>query len=111
MKQHPQQRVTITLAAGKYADALENLVGRKEKTAQQAAQLCLCGAGRKLSQIIENSSVLIELFVLILGKVICLNVVAQAVFASARRFSASEQIDLCGFYCAVYPDRHIAISV
>src|SRR5207245_4587261 len=38
----------------KKKNTLQNVVGRKEKTAQQAAQLCLCGEGRKLSQIIEN---------------------------------------------------------
>src|SRR6266576_6037290 len=110
MKQHPQQRVTITLAAGKYADALENLVGRKEKTAQQAAQLCLCGAGRKLGQVIEDARVLVELFVLILGKVICLNVVAQAVFASAQRLFSSKQLDQRGFSCAVHPNQRDAIA-
>src|SRR5438552_17944739 len=110
MKQHPQQRVTITLAAGKYADALENLVGREQETTQQTAQLGLCGARRKLSQVIEDARVLLELFVLILRKVIRLNVVAQAVFASAQRLFSSKQLDQRGFSCAVHPDQRDAIA-
>jgi signal transduction histidine kinase len=41
MQQHPKQRVTVPLAAGKHSDALENVIGGKQKASQQAAQLGL----------------------------------------------------------------------
>ena len=57
MQQHAGQRVAVAFAAGKHADGLENIVFRKQETAQQAAQLRLCRARRYRRQIVQDARV------------------------------------------------------
>src|SRR5262249_58796665 len=77
MQQHAGQRVAVTLAAGKHADGLENVVLGEEKATEQAAQLGLRRPRRHGKQIVEHARLRVERFVLVLGKVIHVRVVAQ----------------------------------
>ena len=77
MQQHAGQRVTIALSAGEHADGLEYIVFRKQKAAEQAAQLGLGGARRGLKQIVEHARVGVERFVLVLSKIVDIGIVAQ----------------------------------
>src|SRR5580700_3481955 len=45
MQQHFEKSVAIALASGEYADAFEDIVSGKKKTAEQATQLRLRGRG------------------------------------------------------------------
>jgi hypothetical protein len=84
MQQHFQQRVAIALASGEHADALEDIVSRKKKTAEQAAQLGLRRGGRKFAEIVENARFRIEFLVLVLREVVEMNFVAELVFAGTQ---------------------------
>ena len=83
MQQQPEQSIAAALPAGQDADLLEDIFVREEKTPQQAAQFGLCGARRGVAEIVKNTHVRIKLFVLVLGEVIGLNVMAEAIFAVA----------------------------
>src|SRR5262249_3433853 len=83
MQQHARQSITIALATGKHADGLEDLVIGEKKTTQQAAEFSLRGARSDRKKIVEQPGLRVERLVLILGKVVDFNVVAEANLAGA----------------------------
>src|SRR5271155_5307674 len=102
MQQHAQQRIAIALAAGEYADALENILAGKQEATQQAAKLSFAGLRRNPAQVIQNARILVELLVLILGEIVGLNVVAQLVFSLGEVFFVGQQLDERGLAGAIY---------
>ena len=92
MQQHFEQRVTIALASGEDTDALEDIVAREKKTAEQAAQFGLRGCTRKLAEVVEDARFRIELFVLILREVVELHLVAELVFAGGQRLGVGPAV-------------------
>src|ERR1700677_2407685 len=95
VQQHFQERIAITLASRQDADALENIVARKKETAEQAAQLGLRGGRREFSKIIEDASVGIEFFVLVLREIIGFDVVAELVVSRRQRLLRGQEFNQC----------------
>ena len=93
MQQHAGQRVAIALAAGKNADGLENNVLRKQETAEQAAQFRLRGTRRGFKQVVQHARVGIKSFVLVLGKVIDISIVAQPQLSGSGLLLAGQKFD------------------
>ena len=86
--QHAGQRVAVALAAGEHRYGLEDIVFREQEAAQNAAQLGVGGARGDGGQVVDHAGVLVQLFVLVLGEVIGLGIVAQGVGARVDRFGA-----------------------
>src|SRR5579859_1738181 len=110
MQQHAGQGVAIALTAGEHADGLEYIVFRKEKAAEQAAQLSLGGARRSLKQIIEHAGVGVERLVLVLGEVVNVRIVTQAQFACSRLLRAGQQLNQRGLARAVHAHQRNAVA-
>src|SRR3954462_5455859 len=104
MQQHARQCIPVALAATQNSDRLKDLVFRKQETPQQVAQLGLRGPRRYAGDVVEDPSGWVELLVLVLGKIIGLGVVPQAVFAVARLLRSGQNLDQRGFSRAV--DSH-----
>ena len=85
VQQHARQGIAIAFAAGKHADALEDIVFGKQEAPQQAAQFSLRAErhGSGARQVVEQARLRVKRLVLVLGKVIRLNIVAQFDFSRA----------------------------
>jgi len=90
MEQQAKQCIAPTLAAGEYSDLFEHIVFGKQKTSEQAAEFRLGGARGSFAEIVNHARIGIQLFVLILREVVCLNIVAQAEFPVRRELRARE---------------------
>src|SRR5579871_1491625 len=55
MEQQAQQGIASTLAAGKDADLLEDVVFGKQETAKQAAKFGLSATGRGIAEIVDHA--------------------------------------------------------
>src|SRR5882757_2391248 len=111
MQQQPQQGIAAALAAGKHSDLLEHVVFGKKEAAKQAAQFRLRGTRGSVAEIVNHSRVRIELFVLILRKVISLDVVAKLVFAARRLFCPGQQLNQRGLPRSVHADQRDAVTL
>src|SRR5580693_2805518 len=110
MQQQAKQGVAAAFAAGEHSDLLEHVIFGKQKTAEQAAEFSLRGARGRVAQIVDHPRVSIEFFVLILGEVVSLNVVAEAEFAMRCPFGARQKLDQCRFAGAVHADESDSIA-
>src|SRR5271170_6433056 len=110
MQQHAQKGIAVALAAREHADAFENVVRREEETSQQAAQFGLGRTRGEFADVIQNSRVRIEFFVLVLSKIIWQHIVTQTKLASGQRLSFGQQLDQCGFARSVYAYQRNAVA-
>src|SRR4029077_12983499 len=110
VQQHAEQGVAIALTTGEHADALEHVIGREQKAAQQTSQLGLRGARRNVAEIVEDARIRIEFLVLVLREIIRLNVVAQLVFALSQGLGLRQQFDESRFPGAVHADQGNAVA-
>src|SRR5207249_7738461 len=110
MQQHLEKRIAVALAAREYADALEDVVTREQKTAEQAAQLGLRGRWRHLSQVFQNAGFGVEFLVLVLREIVGLDVVAELEVSGREGLRASQQLDQCGLPCSIHADERNAVA-
>src|ERR1700678_162846 len=93
VQQQTKQSVASALAAGEHSNFLENVIFREEKTSEQAAEFGLSGTRRSVPEIIDHAGFGIEFLVLVLGEVIGLHVMAEAVFSRGGQLRASQKLD------------------
>src|SRR5581483_5916523 len=110
MQQHAEQRIPVPLAAREHADALEDIITRKEKTAEQVAQIRLARGGCNPTKIVENAGFLVEFFVLVLGEIIELHVVTKLVLARGERLDSGKEFNKRGLPCPIHSDQRNAIA-
>src|SRR6266568_2679537 len=110
MKQHPKQGITVALTAGEHSNALEYFFSGEQETAEQVAKIGLPRGWRDPANVVNYARILIQFFVLILGKIIELNVMPEAILALRQRFDSGEQLDQRGFSCAVHAHQSNTVA-
>src|SRR5258706_1143367 len=112
LQQHARHRVAVTFAAGKHADALEHIVIRKKKAAEQCAQTRLIAdrRGRDAGEVVDQAGRRIERFVLVLREIIHFHIVSQAKFALRHGFGPGQQLDESGFSGAIHAHERDTVS-
>ena len=90
MQQHPQQRISVALTAGEYADTFEYFVSGEQEAAEQVAQIGFSRRGRNPADVVNHACVLVEFFVLVLREIIELNVVTELIFARGQWLGPGE---------------------
>ena len=93
LEQQPGQGIAVALASAEHADGFEDIVGGKQEASQQIAQLGLGGARRHFKNVVNQLRLGVQFFVLVLGKVIALDVMADLVAAGGQRLAAGQQLD------------------
>src|SRR5215472_1303227 len=109
MQQHAQQSIAVTFASGEHAYAFENIISGKQKTAEQVAQIGFARRWRYAAEIIENARLLVQLFVLVLRKIIALNVMPDVVLAACQRLDSGKQLDQRRLPCSIHADQGNAV--
>src|SRR6267154_5138711 len=110
VQQHAGQRVAVAFTTRKHADRLEDIVLRKKEATEQTAQLGLRGTRCGFKQVIQYARLRIESFVLVLGEVIDISVVAQPQLSRRGLLRAGQQFDKRGFARAVHAHQCDAVS-
>src|SRR5258708_34155577 len=90
------QCVAIALSGGEYANGLEDVVFRKQKTSQQAPQFGLRGARGGFKQIVEHACLRVQHLVLVLGEVVYVHIVPWLDSAGGGRLLSCQELDQRG---------------
>ena len=82
----------------------------KEEAAEEIAEFGLAAARSGGGEIVKDAGIDVELFVLILGEVVGIDIVAESVVAGGEGFGAREEFDEGGFASAVDADESDAVT-
>ena len=98
---HARQRVAVALTTREHADRLVDIVSRKQKAPQQAPQLAVARAGYEVRQVIDDTRLRVEHFVLILREVVDLDLVSRGLRARRQGLLTGKHLDQRRFSRAV----------
>jgi hypothetical protein len=93
MQQHASQGIAVALAAREYSDGLEYVVLGEQEASQQTPQFGRGLLSRNVRQIVEHAAIGVKLLVLVLGKVVRLDIVAELKRAVGQRLGTDKQLD------------------